>query len=145
MSAIPSCGAVSRGRTAKRRRAQKGSVLVEFALILPVFLLLLFGVVSFSVALYDKTVLTMATREGARAGVRYVAGRTTASIDTSAAIAARQVWRHNLISFGAGMPSPLFTYTIQNDILTVAASVDYTGLFIFSDLSISAQSSMKLE
>ncbi len=44
-------------------RSQKGSVLVEFAFILPVLLMLLFGVVYFSVALYNKTVLTMATRK----------------------------------------------------------------------------------
>ncbi|TNJ37561.1 pilus assembly protein [Chlorobaculum thiosulfatiphilum] len=57
--------------TAKPVRRQKGNAMVEFAFILPVFLLLLFGVIYFSVALYNKTVLAIATREGARAiGVR---------------------------------------------------------------------------
>jgi Flp pilus assembly protein TadG len=42
---------------------------VELALILPVFLLLIFGLIEFSVAFYDQAILTQATREGARAGV----------------------------------------------------------------------------
>jgi Flp pilus assembly protein TadG len=126
-------------------QSQKGSVLVEFALILPMFLLLLFGVISFSVALYDKTVLTIATREGARAGVKYVAGRTNATIASSAAAATLQVCQNNMISFGSGMSCNVPTPTIQGNILTVTANVNYTGLFIFTDLLISAQTSMKLE
>jgi len=124
---------------------QKGSVLVEFALILPLFLLILFGVISFSVALYDKTLLTMATREGVRAGVMYVPNRTDTIIDSSARAAALQVCQNNLISFGPAI-TPGITTTIQGNILTVTASVNYTGLFIFSNIiPISAQTSMRLE
>ncbi len=131
--------------TTEHDQSQKGSVLVEFALILPLFLLLLFGVISFSVALYDKTLLTMATREGARAGVMYVSGRTDTIIDNSARVAALQVCHNNLISFGAEM-TPDITTAIQGNILTVTASVNYTGLFIFSNIiPISAQTSMRLE
>ncbi len=131
--------------TTERAPFQKGNVLVEFALILPVFLLLLFGVISFSVALYNKTVLTMATREGARAGVKFVPNRTDNIIQSSARAAALQVAQHNLISFGAGITCNVPSPTIQNNILTVSANVNYTGVFIFSDLLISAQTSMRLE
>jgi Flp pilus assembly protein TadG len=125
-------------------QSQKGSVLVEFALILPIFLLLLFGVISFSIALYDKTVLTMATREGARAGAKFVSNRTDAITRSNATAATTLACQNNLISFGSGM-TPTITPTIQNNILTVSASVNYTGVYVFSGLVISAQSSMRIE
>jgi len=131
--------------TTKRTKSQKGSVLVEFALILPVFMLLLFGVISFSVALYDKTVLTMATREGARAGAKYVAGKTNDERGVIGRTTAATACQNSLISFGADM-NPTFNYSINGDILTVSTSnVPYTGLYVFSNLTISAQSSMRLE
>ena len=130
--------------TTERTRSQRGSVIIEFALILPLLLVLLFGVISFTVALYNKTVLTMATREGARAGVVFVPDRTDAVIANSATTAALKVCQNNLISFGPGM-SATVTPTIQGDTLTVTASGNYTGVFIFSDLFISAQTSMRIE
>jgi len=48
---------------------QKGATAVEFAIILPVLFLILFGIIEFSLLLYDKAMLTNACREGARAGV----------------------------------------------------------------------------
>ncbi|MDP3182988.1 MAG: pilus assembly protein [Desulfobaccales bacterium] len=52
-------------------RRQQGGVAVEFALLLPVFLLLVFGIVDFGHAWYLKQELTSASREGARYGTRY--------------------------------------------------------------------------
>ena len=51
------------------RRQQRGAAVVEFALILPILLLLLLGTIEGSLALYDKAVITNASREGARAGI----------------------------------------------------------------------------
>ncbi|MEI8032675.1 MAG: TadE/TadG family type IV pilus assembly protein [Chlorobiaceae bacterium] len=128
-------------------QSQKGSVLVEFALILPLFLLLLFGVISFSVALYNKTVLTMATREGARAGAKYVSGRTSASSKSSAIAAATTACQNSLISFGGGMNPAVTTNAdpVTDNFITVTAKYNYTGLYVFSGLLISAQTSMRLE
>jgi Flp pilus assembly protein TadG len=53
------------GRTARDR---KGQAVVEFALVLPVFLLLVFGAIEFGRAYYDLHLLTNAAREGARVG-----------------------------------------------------------------------------
>lgn len=50
---------------------QKGAALVEFALILPLLVMLIFGIIEFSVMLYDKAVITNASREAARAGIVY--------------------------------------------------------------------------
>lgn len=52
-----------------RRQAQQGAAAVEFALILPILLLVFFGMIELSLALYDKSILTNASREGARAGI----------------------------------------------------------------------------
>ncbi|WP_374704224.1 TadE/TadG family type IV pilus assembly protein [Ralstonia sp. SET104] len=51
------------------RKAQHGVAVVEFALLLPVLLLLVFGIIEFGLAMYDKAVITNASREAARAGV----------------------------------------------------------------------------
>lgn len=129
-------------------RSQKGSVVVEFALILPLFLALLFGVITVSVALYDKTVLTMATRQGAREGAKFVAGDDDDDIRArarAATIAACQ----NIISFtpgGAAADVPVPTINAADDTITVTASVDYTGIFVVSDLlDITAETTMRLE
>jgi Flp pilus assembly protein TadG len=131
----------------ERAQSQKGAVLVEFALILPVFLLLLFGMITFSIALYNKTVLTMASREGARAGVKFVANRTNTIIKSNAIAATSQVCQNNLISFGVGGAPTISTNSnpITDGFLTVTASYTYTGLYIFPDLALSAQTTMKLE
>jgi hypothetical protein len=50
---------------------QSGASAIEFALVLPVLLLILFGIVEFSVLFYDKAMLTNASREGARLAIVY--------------------------------------------------------------------------
>ncbi len=123
-------------------QSQKGNVMVEFAFILPIFLTLLFGMVTFSIALYNKTVLTMAVREGARAGA---VNNPNSSRTSRAQAAASNIYQNNLISFGGSM-SPTITTTTSGGIITVTASGTYTGLYIFSDaLTISAETSMRLE
>jgi Flp pilus assembly protein TadG len=123
-------------------QSQKGSVMVEFALILPMFLLLLFGVITFSIALYNKTVLTMATREGARAGA--IRDPNSSSTDR-AQTAALNVCQNNLIIFGDSI-TPVITTSASGDILTVSANINYTGLYVFSVVfPISAETSMRLE
>ncbi|WP_192036392.1 TadE/TadG family type IV pilus assembly protein [Halomonas sp. YLGW01] len=53
---------------------QQGSELVEFAISATVLFILLFGIIEFSVALFDKATLTNATREGAREGILFRTG-----------------------------------------------------------------------
>lgn len=50
-------------------RRQTGTAAVEFALVLPLLLLIIFGIIEFSLALYDKALITNASREAARYGV----------------------------------------------------------------------------
>jgi len=59
---------------------KKGAAAIEFALILPLLLLLTFGIIEFSLILYDKAMITNACREGARQGIVY---RTNSAGDYS--------------------------------------------------------------
>ena len=53
------------------RHPQEGAAAVEFAIILPILIILVFGIIEFSVILFDKAMITNASREGARAGIVY--------------------------------------------------------------------------
>lgn len=58
-------------KTALKRKSsgrRDGQAVVEFALVLPVFILLVFGAIEFGRAYYDLHLLTNAAREGARRG-----------------------------------------------------------------------------
>jgi len=48
---------------------QRGGALIEFALVLPLMLLILAGIADFGILFYNKQVITNASREGARAGI----------------------------------------------------------------------------
>lgn len=48
---------------------QKGAALVEFAIVLPLLVLLVIGAIEFGILYYNKQVITNASREGARAGI----------------------------------------------------------------------------
>jgi Flp pilus assembly protein TadG len=54
------------------RFGESGAALVEFAVILPLLVICLFGIIEFGTLLYDKAMLTNASREGAREGIVYV-------------------------------------------------------------------------
>jgi Flp pilus assembly protein TadG len=59
--------------SAKRDQpAEQGAIAVEFALVLPVLLLLVFGIVDFGHAWYMRHLMSDASREGARYGTRYL-------------------------------------------------------------------------
>ena len=96
-----------------RFRNQRGAAVVEFALVVPLLLLVLFGIIEFSVLLYDKAMLTNASREGARAGIVFVPGRaaTATTAEATAAVsvinaniesAVIKYCKNNLISFKSG-------------------------------------------
>ena len=53
------------------RSRQRGAELVEFAITALLLFVLLFGIIEFSVALFDKATITNAGREGARTGILF--------------------------------------------------------------------------
>jgi Flp pilus assembly protein TadG len=63
------------------RRRGRGQALVEFALVLPVFLLIMLGVVDFGRAVYGFNTIGNAARVGGRVAI---VSQTTATIQTAA-------------------------------------------------------------
>ena len=57
-----------RRRTEKGQRDEKGQALVEFALLVPIFLMLLFAIVDFGMGFHSWITVTNSAREGARLG-----------------------------------------------------------------------------
>jgi Flp pilus assembly protein TadG len=110
---------------------EKGTAAVEFALILPMLLLMLFVIIEFGFIFYDKAVLTNASREGARKGILARDPRVSAATisTTVGAYCAR-----NLISFG---PSSVPTTSISgapcpasDDDITVTVRYPYNFLVL---------------
>jgi Flp pilus assembly protein TadG len=54
---------------------QKGTSVIEFAIIVPLLLVLVGGIIEFSILFYNKAMITNASREGARAGVIFAPTR----------------------------------------------------------------------
>lgn len=61
-----------------RWKNQEGASIVEFSVLAPLFVVLLFGLVEFGLSIYSKEVLANASREGARLGVVYSTPRKSA-------------------------------------------------------------------
>lgn len=78
---------------------QRGAAAVEFAIVCSLLFLLVFGIIEFSIMLYDKAMLTNASREGARAGIVWAPDRNETSV-TSLVSAAVDLYTPNLINFG---------------------------------------------
>lgn len=53
-------------RLLKRWRSEEGAAVVEFALVLPILMILVFGIIDFARAFYTISTLVSAVREGAR-------------------------------------------------------------------------------
>lgn len=126
--------------------AQRGLAAVEFALVLPLVLLLTFGAITFTVALYNKAILTYASRQAVRA---WVVTKPILSKDSVQQIASGHC-QYQLISFGTGSVScvPVAVGSdvpAPGDVLTVSVSLNFTGLYVFKELQITSQTSMKFE
>lgn len=72
------------GGLARSARRQRGQAMVEFALILPMLLILIFGILEFAFIMTDQIELNNAVREGARAGAVHIDGNTQSGITTDA-------------------------------------------------------------
>ena len=49
--------------------SQRGAALVEFTIVVPLLLMFFFGIIEFGLIMYNKHVMTNASREGARYGI----------------------------------------------------------------------------
>ena len=111
----------------RRRRRQRGDAIVEFALLVPTLVLILFGVLELGRVVDAWLVVHNAAREGARAGALVypdptTAARTAASTYLTSALGSR--------TDVAALPTPAVTYTSDTVQVTAEADVQlYTPLF----------------
>ncbi len=98
---------------------QKGAAAVEFAIVIFLLLTLIFGMLEFSLAMFNRQVITNAAREGARAGI--VSRLVRLSNDDIEAIVDNYATNH-LITFGSS-EDPL-TITIKDVNDTPSAGFD---------------------
>lgn len=114
----------------------KGTAIIEFALVLPVLILLLFGIIEFSILLYDKAMITNASREGARAGIVYnydPDNNVNHPQDGEIETVVNQYCQNHLISFDE---SSTLATTISRtgdesgDVLTVTVNYQYGYLIL---------------
>ena len=123
-------------RVHKKLRSESGASAVEFALLLPVLMMILFGIIEFGLALYRQAILTNASREGARLGiVQSVPPITTAQIDavidnylTPAGITPGNVARTIVAGGVTGTPVQVtltlpYTFTVLPGLVTGLAPV----------------------
>jgi Flp pilus assembly protein TadG len=111
-------------------KRQEGQSLVEFAIVAPVLLLLLLGIVEFGLILFNQHVITNASREGARFGIVVETPRRTAA-EIEAVVDA--YCANHLVTFGTGgTPTTSVTFVGQTfgDDLTVEVDFHYDFLVL---------------
>jgi Flp pilus assembly protein TadG len=123
--------------TARRQRAKAGTSIVEATIVLPLMLLLVFGIAEFGISFTRWNSLTNAVREGARVGVVFRAPCDPVAVDT--------LVKATVTNFAAssGITNPINT-TVTGPCLgtgtqlTVVSTVPYTyvALSAFSALGI---------
>ena len=113
----------------KKRLLEKnrGASAVEFAIILPLLVLFIFGIIELSFALYDNAMITNASREGARVGIVY---RVPAVTDAEITGAVNNYLGTHLITFG-GKRSPS-----SNPVTGATVIVTRTGVSPGGDLRV---------
>jgi Flp pilus assembly protein TadG len=135
---------------ADETRPEHGQTLVEFALVLPVLLLLIFGLVDFGRAFQSWLVVTNAAREGARVGatqqplsaIQLRVTEAAASIDTSSAVF------HIAVDNAQGPRGSAVVVDVTYDFQYVTPIGDLMNLISGGSLAtptITGQSSMRLE
>lgn len=132
----------------------KGVAAVEFALILIPLILLLFGIIEVGLLVYNKQIITGASREGARAGIVASLDREALPrgehLTTSESVAA-DYCSDKLITFGAAndaVATATSTGIDFGDDLSVTVSYDYGFLVLRNfgfDVNLVSTTVMKLE
>ena len=105
---------MKRLRLSRFLRRTRGAAIIEFALVVPILFLVVWGIISFSRAYQRLNALTSSLREGAR---------VASTLDSVTALANRRTTvRTRILSF-----SSAFGYQVDTSLVTVAATQVGTG------------------
>lgn len=103
------------------KNRQQGAQAVEFALVLPFLILIIFAVLDFGILVYNKAIITNASREGVRRGV-VLTGANWATTSAAISTAACNYARTALITVSAGTRTATCTGT-ADPIISVTPAV----------------------
>ena len=101
-------------------RSQRGQALVEFALVLPIFIIFLFAIIEFSRLWETVSVLTSAAREGARVAAVTAPDLTAATNAATNILSAGNITNATITVSGPN----------ANDNVIVTVSMTYTPITI---------------
>ena len=104
------------------RKGRRGAAAVEFAVVLPVFVILVFGMIEYGRMVMVQQVITNASREGARKAV--LDGATTSSVQT----AVTSYLTSAKVSGGSTAVSPNPTGAASGDPITVTVSIPFSAV-----------------
>ncbi len=118
-----------------RRHRESGVSMLEFALTLPVLLMIVFGMIEYGVAFYDKVVITNASRVAARIGMINTSIDNTAVTSLLTNTFSPTYWNSvGLITFGAtSTPTVALSRTwpaISFGPVTTTVTYEYKGLLL---------------
>lgn len=109
-----------------RSNFQRGVAMVEFALVLPLFVILMIGFIDFALAMHNQSMLISASRAGARAGIVLQSPKLT---DAQIRTKVLDSLGSSLIACGTPTVSTTGAGTLYGNTLTVQVSATFQGLF----------------
>jgi Flp pilus assembly protein TadG len=113
-------------RSTLLRGAKKGVAAVEFAMILPMFLTILFCTMDYGWLFFQQLAITSAAREGARAGALAASGSTSTEISTKATSAVETFLTANNLDTTLATVSTNVNASTNNSPETVSVTVSFT-------------------
>jgi Flp pilus assembly protein TadG len=109
-------------------RNEAGQALAEFALVLPVLLLLIAGIIEFGRAFHIQQIVTDAAREGARAAV---VQDGAVDYDSAMAVMANRLLSNGIDTAGATLDiQPMAEFRNTGTLMTARVVVPYTMGFV---------------
>ena len=131
-----------------KNEKQRGATAVEFAIVILVFITIIFGIIEFGLLMFNQHVITNAGREGARAGI--VSREIRISEDDIKDVVERYAKQHT-ITFSDFNWDGEDVVTVSGceesgDILSVSIEYEYSYLFIpIGTTIIKSQTKMRCE
>ena len=130
----------------KKNKDQSGATAVEFAIVILLFITIVFGIIEFGLLVYNQHIVTNAGREGARHGIVYRDTRITVGQIQNRV---RNYADQYLVTFGGGLPNvtvPSGPCSGSGSLLSVNVEYNYNFLFLrFLQRQISATTTMRCE
>ena len=135
-------------RYLRLRRDKRGAIAIEFALILPILLIILFGIVEFGAIMFTRHVMFYSAREAARAYVTGVVESTEEAVTLAENLlsegSATGTFTVTATTSGLGTSTSLITISIETPMVD-AALVNVFPDYLLGDGDLSVNTTMYLE